>query len=421
MHLACSECGATATDRLFCDDCGGLLAFELDIGSPRSGLRELFATRRMSNDPLDLSGVWRFRELLPDFEPQHVVTLRENVLPVYPARFGAQYADTTNLSYLHLGMNPTASFKDAGMTVAISQAKARGARVAVCASTGNTAASMAAYAARAGIASLVLVPAGGVSEAKMAQTLDYGATVAAIDGDFDHALELVRRLDPARVALVNSVNPYRIEGQKCAAFALLEARAWRAPDWVVLPGGNLGNTSAFGKGFREAFALGLCDRIPRIAVVQASGAAPFARVFREGGELVPVQAHTSATAIKIGAPASWRKALAEVRASEGTVLDVSDDAIAEARAVIGRDGVGCEPASAASLAGLCALRDDGTIERDADVVLVLTGHVLKDGAYAAAYHASKAHYANPIRSAPTDEALRALVDEATLMVGNALA
>jgi len=399
---------------MFCHRCGGLLAFTLDpAGLDVPALRVAFAARRGSNHPLDASGVWRFRELLPPIEASHVVTLRENVLPLYEAHTGATYAGAARVAYLHLGMNPTASFKDAGMTAAISHAKSRGTRVAVCASTGNTAAAMAAYAARAGITALVLVPSVGVSEAKMAQTLDYGATVAAIDGDFDRALELVRSLDPSRVAIVNSVNPYRIEGQKCAAFALLEARDWRVPDWVVLPGGNLGNTSAFGKGFREAHALGLIERLPRLAVVQASGAAPFARVFREGGELVPVVAETTATAIKIGAPASWRKALAEVRASHGTVLDVSDDAIADARAVVGRDGVGCEPASAASLAGLRALREAGTVEPADDVVLVLTGHVLKDGAYAARYHASGARFANAIHATPTEDALRALLDEVT--------
>ena len=415
MHLACSECGAgAAAGSLFCDACGGLLAFTLDPAAyDGAALRATFDERRRSNDPLDTSGVWRFRELLPAIAREHVVTLRENVLPVYDAPGAGAYADATNASYLHLGMNPTASFKDAGMTAAISHAKASGARVAVCASTGNTAAAMAAYAARAGITALVLVPAVGVSEAKMAQTLDYGATVAAIDGDFDRALEVVRGLDPARVAIVNSVNPYRIEGQKCAAFALLAARDWRVPDWLVLPGGNLGNTSAFGKGFREALALGLIDRLPRIAVVQAAGAAPFANVWRDGGELVPVTAHTTATAIKIGAPASWRKALAEVRASNGTVLAVTDGEIGDARAVIGRDGVGCEPASAASLAGLRRLRAAGTVGRDDDVVLVLTGHVLKDGAYAAAYHASGAAFANTIRHAPTDAILRALIDEIT--------
>ena len=415
MHLSCSECGAAAPERgLFCGACGGLLAFALDsdaVDGP--AVRATFARRRLSDDPLDTSGVWRFRELLPAIDTSAIVTLRENVPPLYSALRGGDYARATRATYLHLGMNPTASFKDAGMTVAMSHAKAQGARVAVCASTGNTAAAMAAYAARAGIAALVLVPAGQVSEAKMAQTLDYGATVAAIDGDFDRALELVRALDPQRVAIVNSVNPYRIEGQKCAAFALLEARGWRPPEWLVLPGGNLGNTSAFGKGFREAYALGLIDRIPRIAVVQAAGAAPFARLFREGGDMRPVRAQTTATAIKIGAPASWRKALAEVRASGGTVIDVDDDEIADARAIVGRDGVGCEPASAAALAGLCRLRADGSIARGDDVVLVLTGHVLKDGAYAAAYHTANARFSNVIRDAGSDDALRALIDEVT--------
>ena len=414
MRLACSECGAAASDDgIFCESCGGLLAFALETAHDAATLRERFAARRRSNAPLDRSGVWRFRDLLPAVPQEKVVTLRENDLPLYPAIRGARYADAKHLAYFHLGMNPTASFKDAGMTVAISHAHGRGARVAVCASTGNTAASMAAYAARTNMTALVFVPATGISEAKMAQTLDYGATIAAIDGDFDRALELVRGLDPTRVAIVNSVNPYRIEGQKCAAFALLEARDWIVPDWIVLPGGNLGNTSAFGKGLRELHAIGLIDRLPRLAVVQASGAAPFSRVFRDGGDLVPVHAQTTATAIKIGAPASWRKALGEVRATNGTVLDVPDDAIADARAVIGHDGVGCEPASAATLAGLRVLRDDATIGRNDDVVLILTGHVLKDGAYAAQYHASNAPFANKIRRIESDGALMALVDEVT--------
>ncbi len=412
MELVCSECGASlAEDAITCEACGGLAAFRPSFSADEGPLlRERWSERRRSNDPLDLSGVWRFREVLPPVAAGSVVTLRENAIPLFGARDGADYGGVRRVAYLHLGMNPTASFKDAGMTVAISRAKERGARLAVCASTGNTAASMAAYSARAGLAAIVLVPRVGVSEAKMAQTLDYGATVATIDGDFDRALEVVRSLDPARVAIVNSVNPYRVEGQKCAAFALLEARDWRAPDWIVLPGGNLGNTSAFGKGLREAHALGLIDRVPRLGVVQAAGAAPFARAFRTGEPLVPVRAETTATAIKIGAPASWKKALAEVRASGGGVLDVSDDEIADARAVIGRDGVGCEPASAASLAGLRRLREAGTIGADDDVVLVLTGHVLKDGAYAARYHASGAKYANHIVDVPDDGALHALLE-----------
>lgn len=414
MVLRCSECGCSAPPAaLFCPECAGLLAFDLDhTGLDGAALRERFRARRTSSDPLDRSGVWRFRELLPFIAAGSVITLRENDVPLYAARTGAEFAGSSNVAYLHLGMNPTASFKDAGMTVAISHAKATGARLAVCASTGNTAAAMAAYAARAGIAAVVLVPYGGVSEAKLAQTLDYGATVAGIDGDFDRALALVRELDPQRVAIVNSINPYRIEGQKCVAFALLELRDWHVPDWVIVPGGNLGNASALGKGFREARALGLIDRLPRIGVVQAAGAAPFARVFESGGTLEPVKAQTSASAIRIGAPASWRKALAEVRESNGFVTSVDDAAIADARAVIGRDGVGCEPASAATLAGLRSLRANGMIERDADVVLVLTGHVLKDGVYAAAYHASGAVYANRIVDARGEGALRAVLEGA---------
>jgi threonine synthase len=398
VRLLCGDCGAAAPDdALFCAVCGGLLTFELDAAAiDGQALRATLRARRASNDHRDRSGVWRYRELLPALNPARIVTLRENDVPLYAARGGAAYAGLDAATYLHLGMNPTGSFKDAGMTVALTHAVQSGARLAICASTGNTAASMAAYAARAGVQAVVLVPSTGISESKVAQTLDYGATVLGIDGDFDAALATVRELDPRRVAIVNSINPYRIEGQKTAALVLLEQREWRVPDWLVLPGGNLGNSSAFGKGFREAFALGWIDKLPRIAVIQAAGAAPFARLFAAGGEMIPVKAQTTATAIKIGAPASWKKALREVRAANGTVIAVDDAAIADARAVIGRDGIGCEPASAASLAGAKALVRDGVIASDADVVLVLTGHLLKDTAYAAAYHAEGAPFSNAI-------------------------
>ncbi len=398
IALQCSECDAAGDDdALVCAACGALLGFVLRTDLVDAAAVEARARRRRgSPDPRDRSGVWRFRELLPPIAEDAIVTLREGDVPLYDAPRGARFAGVARLTYLHLGMNPTASFKDAGMTVAISRAHERGARVAVCASTGNTAASMAAYAARAGLTAVVIAPVDGISGAKVAQTLDYGAHVVAVEGDFDDALRAVRALDPASAAVVNSVNPYRIEGQKTAALVLLEQREWSAPDWVCLPGGNLGNASALGKGFREARAIGLAARTPRLAVVQASGAAPFARAWRDEAELVPVRAETEATAIRIGAPASWKKARAEVRASGGTVLDVSDAEIAEARAAIGRDGVGCEPASAASLAGLKRLVADGTIAPHDDVVCVLTGHVLKDTAYATRYHASAAPQANAI-------------------------
>ena len=398
MKLLCSECAAAAADEaLFCATCGGLLAFE-SIGAAVGAQldRDRLAARRGGSDPHDRSGVWRYRELLPPIPLETIVTLREGDVPLYAGPRGAEYAGVRTLAYLHLGMNPTASFKDGGMTVAISRAAATHARVAICASTGNTSASLAAYAARAGIAAVVLVPATGISESKVAQTLDYGATVVAIDGDFDAAFATVRGLDPTRIAIVNSVNPYRIEGQKTAAFVLLEQRGWRVPDWVVVPGGNLGNTSALGKGFREARALGWIDRLPRLAVIQAAGAAPFVRAYNERRELVPVNARTDATAIKIGAPASWKKARAELDAARGSAAAVDDAAIAAARAIVGRDGVGCEPASAATLAGVRDLVAAGTIAPDEDVVLVLTGHLLKDTAYAARYHESDAAFANHI-------------------------
>jgi threonine synthase len=399
MTLRCSDCGTPSgdPDAMTCTACGELLAFEVDVAGLNA--QQVDATsraRRASLAPIDRSGVWRFRELLPPIAHDAITTLREGDVPIYDGPGGAAYAGVARLTYFHLGMNPTASFKDAGMTVAVSRARERGARIVVCASTGNTAASMAAYAARAGLTAVVIAPVDGISGAKVAQTLDYGAHVVAVEGDFDDALRAVRALDPASVAVVNSVNPYRIEGQKTAAFVLLEQRAWAPPDWLLLPGGNLGNASAFGKGFREAVALGIATHTPRLGVVQASGAAPFARAWRDDAELIPVRAQTEATAIRIGAPASWKKARNEVRLSGGTVLDVDDDAIGHARAIIGRDGVGCEPASAASLAGLKVLVERGEVRRDADVVCVLTGHVLKDSAYATRFHASTAPLANAI-------------------------
>jgi threonine synthase len=396
--ILCSSCALPlAPDALACPACGGVP----ECAAPESelsgeNLRSLFRLRLLSGDPADRSGVWRFRELLPELQRSAIVTLGENRLPLHRAVLGADFADAFDVHYLHAGANPTGSFKDAGMTAAISQAKARGRRVAVCASTGNTSSSMAAYSARAGMRSIVVVPAGGVSEAKLAQTLDYGARVVAVDGDFDVALRIVRGLDARRVAVVNSINPYRIEGQKCAAFVMLEMLGWKPPDWIVLPGGNLGNASAFGKGIREAIALGLIERPPRLAVVQAEGAAPFVRALESGEPLVPVEARTAASAIRIGDPASWQRAAASVRSTGGTAIAVSDEAIADARAAIGRDGIGCEPASAASLAGLKALRERGTIAREESVVLVLTGHMLKDGAYAAEYHAGEHRFSNPI-------------------------
>jgi threonine synthase len=266
------------------------------------------------------------------------------------------------------------------MTAGMTQAVRIGARAVACASTGNTAASLAAYAAQAGIPALVLVPAGRTAAGKLAQTLAYGARTLAVRGDFDACLKL---LDSASASLgiylLNSINPFRLEGQKTIVFELLQQLGWEPPDWIVLPAGNLGNTSAFGKALIEAKEWGLISKMPRIAAIQAAGAAPFAHAFAEGFRTRhTVEAETVATAIRIGDPASWDRAVRAIRATDGVVLSVTDDEILEAKSVVDRSGVGCEPASAASVAGVKRLVADGTIKPEDSVVAVLTGHVLKD-------------------------------------------
>lgn len=378
MEAKCTECGQAIEIGDICA-CGGVAGFALpQVRTSPSAFRQVLRLRRASYDPLFSSGVWRYVELLPPIDRRSIVSLGEGNMPLYDSAPGAAYARVQRLAYLHLGMNPTGSFKDLGMTMAVSAAKAGGARAVACASTGNTASSMAAYAARAGLESYAVVPRARVSSAKLAQMRDYGAHIVEVEGSFDEAHARLRAMPRGEVAVVNSINPYRIEGQKCAVFALLEARGWSVPDWIALPGGNLGNVSAIGKGLREAHAIGLIDRLPRVAVVQASGAAPFVRVWNCGGDLVPVLPQTSASAIAIGKPASWKRALRELCESNGFAIAVDDCAIDEAKAQIGAEGIGCEPASAAALAGVRALRSAGVIAASADVAVVLTGHVLKD-------------------------------------------
>ncbi len=382
-ELRCSACGALARRHdLPCAICGELLEFALQNDARDPALARAYiamvSQRRASNDPLDRSGIWRWRELLPPIPRESVVTLAEGNLPLYDVPAIAAREGIAALAFFHLGMNPTGSFKDLGMTVAISAARAAGSTRAICASTGNTASSMAAYAARAGMEAYAMVPRGKISGAKLAQMRDYGVRVVEVEGSFDDALAALTARPDGDAAVVNSINPYRLEGQKCTAFAMLEARSWRVPDWVVVPGGNLGNSSAIGKGFREALALGMIERLPRIAVVQAEGAAPFVRLYTSRTDLIPVVPHTIASAIAVGAPKSWRKARTELDASHGAAVAVSDDEIDTAKARIGAAGIGCEPASAATLAGIMRLRAAGIITASDDVVAALTGHVLKD-------------------------------------------
>ncbi len=358
------------------------------VGFRGTGLRERWRERRMSDEVRDRSGVWRFREFLPFEEEDAVVSLGEGNTQVYDAPRCAAFCELDELRLKHQGNNPTGSFKDTGMTVAMTQARKLGVKRVVCASTGNTAASLAAYAARAGLACEIMVPEGQVSSAKLAQALDYGAKVITIEGNFDDCMRAIRGLaDDGSAYLVNSINPFRIEGQKTVAFELAEQLGWRAPDHLVVPGGNLGNSSAFGKGFRELVAAGLIDRQPQITVVQAEGAAPFARFYRDGEKMVNEEhPQTLATAVKIGAPVSWKKAWSAVRESGGRVITVSEQEIADAKAMIGRDGIGCEPASATTVAGIKKLVNDGVIKKNESVVAVLTGHLLKDTDYVIKYH-----------------------------------
>jgi threonine synthase len=379
-------------ERLYvCTSCGGLLEVVLKTGTATDSkaLRAVWTNRLASFAARDRSGVWRYRELLPFAADAKIVTLAEGNTPLYDAPVSAAYCGLHSLTLKHQGCNPTGSFKDTGMTTAVTQALIVGARTVVCASTGNTAASLAAYAARARLQCAILVPRGQISHNKLAQSLDYGAVVLELDGTFDDAMRVIRELaEDESIYLVNSINPFRIEGQKTVAAELLQQRGWRVPDQVVVPGGNLGNTSALGKGFKELKDLGLIDRLPQLSVVQAEGAAPFASLFGSDSQvLTPIEhPQTLATAIKIGAPVSWKKALHAVLETGGSVLTVSEQEIADAKAIIGRDGVGCEPASATTVAGIKRLVLSGVIGPDEDVVAVLTGHMLKDTDYVINYH-----------------------------------
>jgi threonine synthase len=299
-------------------------------------------------------------------------------------------------------MNPTGSFKDRGMTVGITEAHRIGAAAVACASTGNTAASMAAYASQAGIPALVLVPSGQIAQGKLSQSLAYGARTLLVRGDFDDCLRLVREAErELGVYLLNSINPLRLAGQKTIIFELLEQLGWIPPDWIVFPAGNLGNTSAFGLALIQARDAGLIARLPRLADIQAAGAAPFHQSYLEGfTRRHRVKAETIATAIRIGDPASWELGRRAIRETDGVVERVSDQEILAAKAVVDGAGVGCEPASAASVAGSRKLAAAGVIAPGDRVVAILTGNLLKDPV---AYSAGN----QPVEIEPTIAAIAA--------------
>ncbi len=402
--LRCTECGdeiagIEVSSDFRCGICCGLYEVIYPWSLTPSGtgsklpnasaLRWLWQERRTSSLSIDQSGVWRFRDLLPivsDFE--RAVTLREGNTPLYDLPRCAKAAGIDWLLAKHQGMNPTGSFKDTGMTAALSVALDRGFEWVACASTGNTSAAMAAYAARAGLRSIVFIPEGKIAWGKLSQSMDYGALTIQLKTDFDGCVriltDLVKRFP---IYLLNSVNPYRLEGQKTPAFEILEQLDWQVPEHIIVPGGNLANSAALGKGFSEMRHLGMIQRVPKISVVQAEGANPLYRWFLDSNHVMqPVTADTRASAIRIGNPASWRKSAAVIEGMGGWCEQVSEQEIALSKAQIGAEGVGCEPASAVTLAGLKKLVAAERVQREERVVLLLTGHTLKDSDYTIHYH-----------------------------------
>ena len=384
--LHCAACDRTypgLEERYRCE-CGR----PLDVRMPPPTVAPADVDQRLtSRAPLDRSGVWRFREWVLPLDTASIVTRLEGHTNLYDAPNLADFVGLDRLRLKHEGENPTASFKDRGMTAAVSVARHLNKRSVACASTGNTSASMASYAAAAGLQAYVFIPEGKVAYGKLSQAMAFGAKTLQIAGDFDRAMALVQTVCAAEdIYLVNSVNPFRIEGQKAIGFEILQDLEWQVPDWIVLPGGNLGNNWAIAKGMMELLEAGFIDRLPRIAVIQAQGANPLYTAFKSGRDLEPVAAETVATAIRIGNPVSFYRARRGLARTRGVVEQVSDQAIVDAKAVVDAAGIGAEPASCATVAGLKKLVDARVIAPDASVVGVLTGHVLKDPGLVVDYH-----------------------------------
>jgi len=408
-------CQATAAvdDTSFrCPSCGGLMdvAYDWNRLTPPRSLREFEAKWARRTDPLCFSGVWRFRELLPFVPPERVLTIGEGQTILQRADAVANYVGLSagKLYLQYEGMNPSGSFKDNGMTAAFTHARMVGARRAACASTGNTSASLAVYCSAAGqMRAIIFIGSGKISYGKLAQALDHGALTVQIAGDFDDAMQRVQQVSrQLGIYLVNSINPFRLEGQKTVMFRVLEALNWEPPDWIVVPGGNLGNVSAFGKAFIELQDLGLLQRLPRLAVINAAGADTFYQLFEQRGlrwnggrpdigliqgyygglDAENMRASTIASAIEINRPVNLTKALRALDRTNGLVREATDQEILDAKARVGAGGFGCEPASAASVAGARKLRQEGIIAANDRVVCILTGHQLKDPTATVAYH-----------------------------------
>ncbi|MFN8527133.1 MAG: threonine synthase [Anaerolineae bacterium] len=395
MHsiLQCMRCGKQyPTNQVIyvCEACGGLLDVMHDMDWLKSTVtRATFDSRLGTLDAPYNSGVWRYKEMIyPDLDADQIVSRPEGNTNLYKTPRLAQWAGLQTLYLKHEGENPTGSFKDRGMTGGVTHARVLGMKRVACASTGNTSASLAAYAAWSGIQGVVLMQNQQIALGKLSQSIAYGATCIRVDGDFDTNLALVNQLTKhADVYVLNSINPFRLEGQKSIMFEMVQQLRWNVPDWVVVPGGNLGNSSSFGKALWELKQLGLIDRMPRLAIVQAMGANPLYRAFlTEFEKYEPVHAETIASAIKIGNPVNYPKAVRALEWTDGIVEQVSDQEIMEAKALIDRQGIGCEPASGCTLAGIKKLVAGGIIQPHEKVVGLLTGHVLKDPDVTIHYH-----------------------------------
>ncbi|QSH42561.1 threonine synthase [Lentisphaerota bacterium] len=389
--LECIRCGEKydfSEIRYTCE-CGGTLDLKRDLSQVDGRkLKQMWDERWGAKRGVYASGVWRYKELIFDCDEQFVVTRQEGNTRLYDAGKAGEYAGLKNFMLKHEGENPTGSFKDRGMTCGATAAKYYGAEMVACASTGNTSASMASYAAVSGMKSVIFIPEGKIAYGKLAQALAFGGKTLQIEGNFDDAMALVQDVcRELNIYLLNSINPFRIEGQKAIGFEVLQQLDWQVPDWFVIPGGNLGNNSALTKGLQELFELGIINKIPRIAVIQAAGSAPLSKMWKEGADYVAVKdPDTIATAIKIGNPVSWEKSLRGIEWTNGVVEDVTEQEIMDAKAWVDAAGIGAEPASCCSVAGAKKLVDAGVIKADESVVGILTGNILKDPDAVIGYH-----------------------------------
>lgn len=362
--------------RIKCD-CGGPLEIFIKEDGDFSFLKDIWEKRLGSKKKIDQSGVWRYRELIFDFDEKEVITFPEGKTNLYELN---GFYNLKKIYLKHEGENPTGSFKDRGMTVGVSIGKKLGFETFICASTGNTSSSMAAYSSLSKSKSIVFIPKGKVSLGKLSQAMSYGAKIFEIDGDFDDAMKFVRDISSKyKIYLLNSLNPYRLEGQKTIIIDSFFFLNWEIPDWIIVPGGNLGNTSSFGKALFELHKFKIIDKIPRIALIQAENASPFYQYFKSGFKnFSPQKAETVATAIRIGNPVNIEKAKFSIEFTKGIVDIVSDEEILKAKIELDFLGFGCEPSSAATLAGLKKLIQNGVIKKGEVPLLILTGNILKD-------------------------------------------